>query len=88
MEEARKFFQKLREIPRYNDAETAELITRARKDPKSVEVLERRFGLNGYEPHTLEMISQVYGITRERVRQIQNKSLKTIRGCLRRKPHR
>lgn len=35
------------------------------------EVISRRFGLNGTEKETLEFIGQSFGITRERVRQIE-----------------
>ena len=42
-------------------------------------VLESRFGLNKPEKKTLESIGQEYKITRERVRQIQDAALKTIR---------
>src|SRR3989344_5393653 len=45
------------------------------------DVIERRYGLTGKggERTTLEAIGQIYGITRERVRQIENFSLDTIR---------
>ena len=39
------------------------------------EVLEGRFGLHEHEPETLEVLSQRLGLTRERVRQIQNEAL-------------
>ena len=39
------------------------------------EVLESRFGLHGREPETLEVLSDRLGLTRERVRQIQNEAL-------------
>lgn len=44
------------------------------------DVITSRFGLGaGVEPKTLEAIGQKYGITRERVRQIENAALSTIR---------
>lgn len=44
------------------------------------EVLERRYGLNGYEPLTLEGTAQAIGIiSRERVRQIEANALKKLR---------
>ena len=46
--------------------------------PKNKEVLERRFGINRPDPETLESIGESYGITRERVRQIQEYSLKKL----------
>lgn len=39
------------------------------------EVLEGRFGLKDREPETLEVLSDRLGLTRERVRQIQNEAL-------------
>ena len=39
------------------------------------EVLEGRFGLHDREPETLEILSDRLGLTRERVRQIQNEAL-------------
>jgi RNA polymerase nonessential primary-like sigma factor len=41
-------------------------------------VLERRFGLNGYDVHTLEEIGLEIGVTRERVRQIQIEALQRL----------
>lgn len=43
------------------------------------EVLERRYGLNGREVETLEIIAADLGVTRERVRQIQMEGLKALR---------
>ena len=39
------------------------------------EILEGRFGLHGHDPETLEILSERMGLTRERVRQIQNEAL-------------
>ncbi len=46
---------------------------------KEREVVKRRFGLGVDKKHTLEEIGKVYGITRERVRQIENLSIKKLR---------
>ncbi|TFZ08644.1 RNA polymerase sigma factor RpoS [Ramlibacter humi] len=43
------------------------------------EVLEGRFGLKDREPETLEVLSDRLGLTRERVRQIQNEALMKLR---------
>ena len=43
------------------------------------EVLERNFGLGEYEPHTLEEISRIMNITRERVRQIKENALRKLK---------
>ncbi len=46
---------------------------------KQREVVERRFGLHGYENSTLEQVANELGVTRERVRQIQMDALKRLR---------
>ncbi|MBE7939620.1 MULTISPECIES: sigma-70 family RNA polymerase sigma factor [Ramlibacter] len=43
------------------------------------EILEGRFGLHDREPETLEVLSERLGLTRERVRQIQNEALLKLR---------
>jgi RNA polymerase nonessential primary-like sigma factor len=43
------------------------------------EVLEGRFGLHQREPETLEVLSDRLGLTRERVRQIQNEALSKLK---------
>jgi RNA polymerase nonessential primary-like sigma factor len=43
------------------------------------EVLEGRFGLHDREPETLEVLSERLGLTRERVRQIQNEALLKVK---------
>ena len=48
-------------------------------------VIERRFGLNGLEPCTLEDLALELHVTRERVRQIQMESLRVLRQLLRRR---
>lgn len=47
--------------------------------PKYREIIERRFGLNGTEPQTLEEIAEAVNLTRERVRQIVSESLIKLR---------
>ena len=42
-------------------------------------IIELRFGLEGEGPFTLEEIGKILGITRERVRQIQNMALKKLK---------
>jgi RNA polymerase primary sigma factor len=42
-------------------------------------VLELRFGLNGEAPRTLDEVGRTFNVTRERIRQIENQSLKKLR---------
>ncbi len=49
---------------------------------KQREVVERRFGLHGYEHSTLERVANELGVTRERVRQIQMDALRRLRDIL------
>jgi RNA polymerase primary sigma factor len=46
---------------------------------RAVSVLQRRYGLDTGEEETLEEIGASYGVTRERIRQIQVKAMKTLR---------
>jgi RNA polymerase primary sigma factor len=43
-------------------------------------VIELRFGLNGEPPCTLEEVGRAFGVTRERIRQIENNTLKKLEG--------
>jgi RNA polymerase primary sigma factor len=43
------------------------------------EVLEMRFGLNDGKDHTLEEVGKEFGVTRERIRQIEAKALRKLR---------
>ena len=42
-------------------------------------VLELRYGLNGEHPRTLDEVGRAFNVTRERIRQIENQSLKKLR---------
>ena len=42
------------------------------------EVIEMRFGLTGERPHTLEEVGRAFNVTRERIRQIENHTLKKL----------
>ena len=48
-------------------------------DPREATILRYRFGLDGGNEKTLEEVGQKFGVTRERVRQIQNIALKRMR---------
>jgi RNA polymerase primary sigma factor len=42
-------------------------------------VLELRYGLDGEQPRTLDEVGRTFNVTRERIRQIENQSLKKLR---------
>lgn len=46
------------------------------------EILALRFGLNDREPQTLDTIGRQFGVTRERIRQIEAKSLNKLRKAM------
>jgi len=52
-------------------------------DEKRVIIL--RYGLDGEEPQTLESIGKVFGVTRERIRQIEQKSINKLRRIVKRR---
>ncbi len=54
-------------------------------DDREAKVLELRFGLAGQPPKTLEEVGKVFGVTRERIRQIEAKALRKLRHPSRRK---
>ena len=43
------------------------------------QVIELRYGLSGAEPLTLEEVGKTFGVTRERIRQIENNTLKKLK---------
>lgn len=47
-------------------------------DPREATILRMRFGLDDAEPRTLKEIGESMGLTRERVRQIENEALKKL----------
>jgi len=47
--------------------------------PREKQILAMRFGLGDGITHTLEEVGKIFGVTRERIRQIQAKSLEKIR---------
>lgn len=53
--------------------------------PREVEVLNCYYGLNGHKPLTLEEIGELYGLTRERVRQIKERAIRRLRKSFDRK---
>ena len=47
--------------------------------PREVEVISTYYGLNGHKALTLEEIGDLYGLTRERVRQIKERAIRRLR---------
>lgn len=47
--------------------------------PREVEVLSAYYGLNGHRALNLEEIGELYGLTRERVRQIKERAIRRLR---------
>jgi RNA polymerase primary sigma factor len=54
-------------------------------DDRERRIIDERFGLNGKKPLTLEEVGREFGVTRERIRQLQNSALTKMRRALRKK---
>ena len=54
-------------------------------DHRERKIIDARFGLDGQKPKTLEEVGQEFGVTRERIRQLQNIALKKLRRALQKK---
>jgi RNA polymerase primary sigma factor len=48
-------------------------------EPREADIIRLRFGLDGRDPLTLEEVGGQIGITRERVRQLQEQALRDLR---------
>jgi RNA polymerase primary sigma factor len=51
----------------------------AQLTPREQQILRMRFGIGGMTDHTLEEVGKVFGVTRERIRQIEAKALGKLR---------
>ena len=67
------------DIAMQNDTKNKLLEVINKLSPREVKCVQMYYGLNGYEPHTLQMIGDVYNVTRERIRQIEAKALRKLR---------
>ncbi len=47
--------------------------------PREERIIKMRFGLEDGSEHTLEEVGQIFGVTRERIRQIEAKALRRLR---------
>ena len=54
-------------------------------DSREKKIISQRFGLDGGQPKTLEDVSKDFGVTRERIRQLQNIALAKLRCALSKK---
>ena len=54
-------------------------------DEREHRIIDARFGLDGKKPMTLEEVGREFGVTRERIRQLQNVALAKMRKALRKK---
>jgi len=54
-------------------------------DDRERKIIFQRFGLDGGNPKTLEVVGKQFGVTRERIRQLQNVALDKLRRALRKK---
>ena len=54
-------------------------------DDRERKIIDERFGLTGKKPMTLEEVGRQFGVTRERIRQLQNSALTKMRRALRKK---
>jgi len=63
------------------DKAKAEMIKQlvSQLDEREAAILRRRFGLDGRDEETLEEVGVDFGVTRERIRQIQEQALKKLR---------
>ena len=53
--------------------------------PREMEVVSRRYGLDGERPSTLKEIGRMYNISRERVRQIEEVCLRKLKKLMKKK---
>ncbi len=65
-------------VARFNPVETLNILFSHLSD-KERDIIKRRFALDFDQKHTLEEIGKIYGITRERVRQIEGLSIRKLK---------
>ena len=70
-----------------NDLEQVVLLVDQSLDERTARIIKRRFGIDGYAPHTLESAGAEENISRERVRQIEKTVMRKLRMKIRNSPH-
>jgi RNA polymerase primary sigma factor len=78
-----------RAIPAFDMVLADELVAQTRRllstlTPREERVLRMRFGIQEKDEHTLEQVGNTFGLTRERIRQIEAKALAKLRCSFRR----
>ena len=63
-------------LPSWTEATSESLATLSERERR---VLELRFGIGNHRPHTLEEVGKEFGVTRERIRQIESATLGKLR---------
>lgn len=61
------------------EKDVIELLNKVNLKDREREIIKLRFGIAGCKKYTLEEIGKMYGLTRERIRQIEGKALKKMR---------
>lgn len=51
-------------------------------EPRQAKIINLRFGLETGKPLTLDEVGTIYGVTRERIRQVETRALKRLRWIL------
>jgi RNA polymerase primary sigma factor len=77
------------DVARKPDAQVGEVLKSERVqklldrlDDRERQILILRFGFGEHDPHTLEEVAKNFGVTRERIRQLEGVALKKIRAQL------
>ncbi len=66
-------------VQKMTDKDTRSLFEQCKFKGREYDVLKLRFGLDGGKPMTLEAIGDMYGVTRERIRQIEAAGLARLK---------
>jgi RNA polymerase primary sigma factor len=74
------------EIVKHNDNELMREVL-ATLDARESRILSMRFGLDNGRPKTLEEVGERLGVTRERIRQIQEQALQKLRVKIENRDH-